>query len=103
MILKTSKIKYVQKLKNGYDFKENVRVSYVTLIDFLLQNDFIRDKAYTTLFIKKKKCNQDFLIIQIYVNTIIFNSIHENLCKDFFELMQSEFQMSMRRELMFFL
>ena len=37
----------------------------------------------------------DFLIVQIYVDNIIFSTINKNLCKNLFELMQGEFEMSM--------
>ena len=41
----------------------------------------------------------DFLIIQIYVDDIIFGAINQNLCNNFSELMQGDFEMSMMREL----
>jgi hypothetical protein len=43
------------------------------------------------------------LIVQIYVDNIIFGSTNENLCKDFSKTMQNEFEMSMMKELNFFL
>ena len=43
------------------------------------------------------------LIIQIYVDDIIFVSTNESLCQDFAKLMQGEFEMSMMGELTFFL
>jgi hypothetical protein len=55
----------------------------------------------TTLFIKTE--NLDMLIVQIYVDDIIFGATNESLCKDFSERMQGEFEMSMMGELNFFL
>ena len=51
------------------------------LKNFLSDNDFSMGKADTTLFVKHK--NQDILIVQIYVDDIIFGSTNELLCKDF--------------------
>ena len=43
------------------------------------------------------------LIVQIYVDNIIFGATNESLCKDFAKCMQGEFEMSMMGELNFFL
>jgi hypothetical protein len=45
----------------------------------------------------------DFLLIQIYVDDIIFGGSFHTLVSRFQEMMESEFQMSMIRELTFFL
>jgi uncharacterized membrane protein YciS (DUF1049 family) len=45
----------------------------------------------------------DLLVVQIYVDDIIFGATNDRLCKYFSELMQSEFEMSMMGELGFFL
>lgn len=50
-----------------------------------------------------KSFKHDILIVQIYVDDIIFGSTNESLCKDFSKLMQGEFEMSMMGELTFFL
>ena len=42
-------------------------------------------------------------MVQIYVDDIIFGATNESLCKEFAELMRSEFEMSMMGELNFFL
>ncbi|KAK6119767.1 hypothetical protein DH2020_046489 [Rehmannia glutinosa] len=46
---------------------------------------------------------QDCLLVQIYVDDIIFGATNESLCKKFSKLMQGEFEMSMMGELNFFL
>ena len=43
------------------------------------------------------------LIVQIYVDDIIFGATNENMCKKFAKCMQGEFKMSMMGELNFFL
>ncbi|KAH9744422.1 Integrase catalytic domain-containing protein [Citrus sinensis] len=45
----------------------------------------------------------DILIVQIYVDDIIFGSTNELLCKDFSSCMSKEFEMSMIGELKYFL
>ena len=54
-----------------------------------------------TLFIKRE--NNDILVVQIYVDDIIFGSTNENLCTQFSNIMKSEFEMSHMGELNFFL
>ncbi|GJY89491.1 retrovirus-related pol polyprotein from transposon TNT 1-94 [Tanacetum coccineum] len=54
-----------------------------------------------TLFSKKSKSH--FIIVQIYVDDIIFGSTSQNLCDDFAKIMHNEFKMSMMGELNFFL
>jgi len=46
---------------------------------------------------------KNFLLVQIYVNYIIFGSPNENLCKKFSKSMQDEFEMSKMGELSFLL
>jgi len=43
------------------------------------------------------------LIVQVYVDDIIFGATHENLCNEFLKMMRSEFEISMMGELNFFL
>ncbi|VFQ94457.1 unnamed protein product, partial [Cuscuta campestris] len=52
-------------------------------------------------FIKSK--NNNILLVQVYVDDIIFGATNESLCKEFSTLMTSEFEMSMMGELTFFL
>jgi len=71
------------------------------LSKFLLQNELKRGHIDKTLFTKTK--GHDFIIIQIYVNDILFGAINNSLCEEFFKLMSKEFEMSMMEELTFFL
>ncbi|KAH9792467.1 hypothetical protein KPL71_004134 [Citrus sinensis] len=88
-------------LKALYGLKQAPRAWYDRLKNFLLENDFSMGKADTTLFVKHK--NQDILIVQIYVDDIIFCSTNELLCKEFSLCMSKEFEMSMMGELKYFL
>ncbi|GJZ71960.1 retrovirus-related pol polyprotein from transposon TNT 1-94 [Tanacetum coccineum] len=54
-----------------------------------------------TLFTKKSKSH--LIIVQIYVDDIIFGSTSQNLCDDFAKFMYGEFEMSMMGEWNFFL
>jgi hypothetical protein len=54
-----------------------------------------------TLFTKKK--DSHIIIVQIYVDDIIFCSTCQELCVDFSKIMHDEFEMSMMGELNFFL
>ncbi|KAK2401718.1 putative mitochondrial protein [Trifolium repens] len=93
---------YVYKLKKSlYGLKQAPRAWYERLSNFLLENGFQKGQIDNTLFRKTNK--KDILIIQIYVDDIIFGSTNASLCKNFSKLMQDEFEMSMMGELKFFL
>ena len=55
----------------------------------------------TTFFIKTKE--NDMLLVQIYVDDIIFGATNVSFCEEFFKCMHNEFEMSMIGELNFFL
>ena len=95
-----SRIKvYVKKAL--YGLKQAPRAWYERLSTFLMENDFSRGKVDNTLFRKDK--NSHFILVQIYVDDIIFGATDESLCKEFSKLMQKEFKMSLMGELKFFL
>nr|GEU59236.1 uncharacterized mitochondrial protein AtMg00810-like [Tanacetum cinerariifolium] len=50
-----------------------------------------------------KKSKSHLIIVQIYVDDIIFGSTSQNLCDDFAKIMHDKFEMSMMGELNFFL
>ncbi|KAK6115589.1 hypothetical protein DH2020_007858 [Rehmannia glutinosa] len=92
----------VYKLKKAlYGLKQAPRAWYDKLSSFLLQNGFRRVKVDTTLFVFEK--GQDCLLVQNYVDDIIFGATNESLCKKFSKLIQGEFEMSMMGEINFFL
>ncbi|GJZ59611.1 putative ribonuclease H-like domain-containing protein [Tanacetum coccineum] len=72
-----------------------------TLSIYLLDNGFQRGKIDKTLFIKRYK--GDILLVQVYVDDIIFGSTKKELCIAFEKLMHEKFQMSSMGELTFFL
>ncbi|GJV42292.1 putative ribonuclease H-like domain-containing protein [Tanacetum coccineum] len=60
-----------------------------------------RGKLDKTLFIRKDK--GDILLVQVYVDDIIFGSTKKSLCIEFEKMMHKKFQMSSMGELIFFL
>ncbi|GKC25406.1 uncharacterized mitochondrial protein-like protein, partial [Tanacetum coccineum] len=68
---------------------------------YLLDNGIQRGQIDKTLFIKKVKGN--ILLVQVYVDDIIFGSTKKVLCTEFEKLMHKKFQMSSMGELTFFL
>ncbi|GJW70943.1 putative ribonuclease H-like domain-containing protein [Tanacetum coccineum] len=82
-------------------------LAYASFKDFVVyQMDvksafFMRGKIDKTLFIKRDK--GDILLLQVYVDDIIFGSTKKVLCNAFEKLMHEKFQMSSIGELTFFL
>nr|GEV44327.1 uncharacterized mitochondrial protein AtMg00810-like [Tanacetum cinerariifolium] len=66
-----------------------------------IENGFQRGTIDQTLFIKKQK--GDILLVQIYVDDIIFGATNKDLCKSFEKLIKDKFQMSSMGKLTFFL
>jgi len=84
-----------------YGLKQAPQAWYEKLSFFLTENGFIRGKVDTAQCLKNY--GSQFLIVQIYVDDIIFGATNDSSCKDFSKLMQAEFKMSMMEELKFFL
>ena len=84
-----------------YGLKQAPRAWYETLAQFVLENGFTRGTIDKTLFYINK--GNDLLLVQIYVDDIIFGSTNDKLCQKFSKLMQSRYQMSMMGELSYFL
>ncbi|GJR90900.1 putative ribonuclease H-like domain-containing protein [Tanacetum coccineum] len=63
--------------------------------------EFQRGQIDKTLFIKRDQ--GDILIVQVYIDDIIFGSTKKNLCTEFEKMMHKKFQMSSIGELTFFL
>ncbi|GJX83373.1 putative ribonuclease H-like domain-containing protein [Tanacetum coccineum] len=80
---------------------EAIRAWYETLSTYLIENGFRRGTIDKTLFIKNDK--GDILLVQVYVDDIIFGSTKKSLCDKFEGLMHKRFQMSSMGELTFFL
>ncbi|GJV28046.1 putative ribonuclease H-like domain-containing protein, partial [Tanacetum coccineum] len=93
--------KVYKVVKVLYGLHQAPRAWYETLANYLLGNGFKRGKIDQTLFIKKQK--GDILLVQVYVDDIIFGSTNKELCTAFEKLMKDKFQMSSMGELTFFL
>ncbi|GJY89834.1 putative ribonuclease H-like domain-containing protein [Tanacetum coccineum] len=97
--------KYPQKVykvvKALYGLHQAPRAWYATLSTFLLKNGYRRGTIDKTLFLKKDK--HDIILVQVYVDDIIFGSTKKSWCDEFEALMKSRFQMSSMGELTFFL
>nr|GEW40705.1 hypothetical protein [Tanacetum cinerariifolium] len=88
-------------VKALYGLHQAPRAWYETLATYLLENGFQRGTIDQTLFIKKQ--TGDILLVQIYVDDIIFGATNKDLCRSFEKLMKDKFQMSSMGELTFFL
>nr|GEY16053.1 putative ribonuclease H-like domain-containing protein [Tanacetum cinerariifolium] len=93
--------KVYKVVKALYGLHQAPRAWYETLSNYLLENGFQRGKIDQTLLINRHK--GDILLVQIYVDDIIFGSTNKDLCKPFEKLMKEKFQMSSIGELTFFL
>ncbi|GJU02272.1 putative ribonuclease H-like domain-containing protein [Tanacetum coccineum] len=84
-----------------YGLHQAPKAWYETLSTYLLDKGFYRGQIDKTLFIKRVK--GDILLVQVYVDNIIFGSSKKSLCTDFKQIMHKRFQMSSIGELTFFL
>ncbi|GJY73562.1 retrovirus-related pol polyprotein from transposon TNT 1-94 [Tanacetum coccineum] len=84
-----------------YGLKQAPRAWYDELFKFLVSKGFSKGSIDLTLFITKH--GEDILLVQIYVDDIIFGSTNPKLSKRFEKLMHNKFEMSMMGELKFFL
>ncbi|GKE88222.1 putative ribonuclease H-like domain-containing protein, partial [Tanacetum coccineum] len=84
-----------------YGLHQALRAWYETLSTYLLDNGFQRGKIDKTLFIRRDK--GDILLVQVYVDDIIFFSTKKSLCTEFEKMIHKKFQMSSMGELTFFL
>ncbi|GKD01384.1 putative ribonuclease H-like domain-containing protein [Tanacetum coccineum] len=75
-----------------YGLHQAPRAWYETFSTYLLDNGFHRGQIDKTLFIKRVK--SDILLVQVYVDDIIFGSTKKELCTEFEKLMHKKFQMS---------
>nr|GEW11320.1 retrovirus-related Pol polyprotein from transposon TNT 1-94 [Tanacetum cinerariifolium] len=93
---------HVYKLEKAlYGLKQAPRAWYNMLSSFLLSQDFSKGSVDPTLFIRRN--GNDLLLVQIYVDDIIFAASTLELCDLFANLMCSKFKMSMMKKITFFL
>nr|GEW22038.1 retrovirus-related Pol polyprotein from transposon TNT 1-94 [Tanacetum cinerariifolium] len=93
--------KVYKVVKALYGLHQAPRAWYATLSNFLVQSGYRKGLIDKTLFIKKDK--KDIMLVQVYVDDIIFGSTKQSWCDEFKTLMKSIFQMSSMGELTFFL
>nr|GEV33009.1 hypothetical protein [Tanacetum cinerariifolium] len=92
----------VYRLKKAlYGLKQAPRAWYDEFSNFLVSKGFSKGSTDPPLFITKHR--EDILLVQIYVDDIIFGSTNPNLSKQFEKLMHNKFEMSMMGEMKFFL
>nr|GFC00481.1 putative ribonuclease H-like domain-containing protein [Tanacetum cinerariifolium] len=91
----------VYKVEKANGLHQAPRAWYGTLSKYLLKNGFQRGTIDQTLFIRRQR--EDFILVQVYVDDIIFGLSNLQLCREFEALMHEKFQMSTMGELNFFL
>ncbi|GJW52904.1 retrovirus-related pol polyprotein from transposon TNT 1-94 [Tanacetum coccineum] len=92
----------VFRLKKAlYGLKQAPRAWYDKLSSFLIEHQFTKGIVDPTLFTKRH--GDDILLVQIFVDDIIFGSTNPVYSKRFANLMKNNFEMSMIGEMKFFL
>nr|GEW58405.1 hypothetical protein [Tanacetum cinerariifolium] len=92
---------FIERRRALYGLKQAPRAWYNELSTFLLQNGFSKGTIDPTLF---TRCfDEDILVVQVYVDDIIFGSSDPRYATLLSDLMKSRFEMSMMGEMMFFL
>ncbi|GJU12895.1 retrovirus-related pol polyprotein from transposon TNT 1-94 [Tanacetum coccineum] len=93
---------HVYKLKKAlYGLKQAPRVWFDMLSSFLISQDFSKGSVDLTMFIRKE--DKELLLVQVYVDDIIFAASTPELCDLFTKIMCSKFKMSMMGKISFFL
>ncbi|KAI3505861.1 hypothetical protein L1887_28170 [Cichorium endivia] len=87
--------------KAVYGLKQAPRAWYETLTRFLKLSKFKQGSFDPTFFCKKE--GNHLMIVQIYVDDIIFGSTHPSLIAEFRKLMETKFEMSSMGKINFFL
>nr|GEV22946.1 copia protein [Tanacetum cinerariifolium] len=88
------KTKHVYKLKKAlYGPKQAPKAWYDKLKAFLIKHEYKMEMVDNTLFSKRKSLN--LIIVQLYVDDIIFGSTCQDMCDEFAKIMHDEFEMSM--------
>ncbi|GKB94914.1 retrovirus-related pol polyprotein from transposon TNT 1-94 [Tanacetum coccineum] len=96
------KLDHVYKLKKAlYGLKQAPKAWYDRLKAFLIKHEYKIGMVDNILFTKKKSLN--LIIVQIYVDDIIFDLTCQEMCDKFAKIMHDEFEMRMMGELNFFL
>ncbi|GJU17126.1 retrovirus-related pol polyprotein from transposon TNT 1-94 [Tanacetum coccineum] len=87
---------HVYKLKKAlYGLKQAPRAWYDMLSSFLISQDFSKGSVDPTLFIRKE--GKELLLVQVYVDDIIFAASTPELCDLFAKSCVQIFKMSMKK------
>ena len=98
----TSKGDYFCKLKKAlYGLKQAPRAWYARLDSYLQKQGLKRGSTNSNIYCKI--VGNNIIIVEVYVDDIIFGSNNIKMSEDFAKMMQQEFEMSMLGELNFFL
>ncbi|GJZ39189.1 retrovirus-related pol polyprotein from transposon TNT 1-94 [Tanacetum coccineum] len=93
---------HVYKLKKAlYGLKQAPRAWYDMLSSFLISQYFSKGAVDPTLF--TQQAGNDLLLVQIYLDDIIFASTNTAMCNEFANQMTTKFKMSMMGQMSFFL
>ncbi|GJR35441.1 retrovirus-related pol polyprotein from transposon TNT 1-94 [Tanacetum coccineum] len=93
---------HIYRLKNAlYGLKQAPRAWYEKLSLYLIEHHFTKGIVDPTLFTRRH--GDDILLVQVYVDDIIFRSTKPVFAKRFEKLMKDSFEMSMIDEMKFFL
>ncbi|GKB23115.1 retrovirus-related pol polyprotein from transposon TNT 1-94 [Tanacetum coccineum] len=84
-----------------YGLKHAPRAWYDMLSSFLISQHFSKGAVDPTLF--TRQAGNDLLLVQIYVDDIIFSSTNFAMCNEFANQMTTKFKMSMMGQMSFFL
>nr|GEX31286.1 putative ribonuclease H-like domain-containing protein [Tanacetum cinerariifolium] len=84
-----------------YGLKQAPRAWYDKISQFLISKGFTKGTIDTTLFTIRYR--DDILLVQIYIDDIIFGSTNPKFSKRIKKLMHSRFEMSLMGEMKFFL
>nr|GEW91093.1 copia protein [Tanacetum cinerariifolium] len=92
------KLNHVYKLKKAlYGLKQAPKAWYDRLKAFVIKHEYNMGMVDNMLFTKEKSSN--LIIVQIYVDDIIFGLTCQDMCDDFSKVMHDELKMSMMGEL----
>ncbi|GKF00090.1 retrovirus-related pol polyprotein from transposon TNT 1-94, partial [Tanacetum coccineum] len=95
-------LSHVYKLKKAlYGLKQAPRAWYDILSSFLISQQLSKGAVDPTLF--TWQAENDLLLVQIYVDDIIFASTNIAMCNEFANQITTKFKMSMMEQMSFFL
>ncbi|GKF38158.1 retrovirus-related pol polyprotein from transposon TNT 1-94 [Tanacetum coccineum] len=96
------KLSHVYKLKKAlYGLKQAPRAWFDMLSSFLISQQFSKGAVDPTFFTRHAR--NDLLLVQIYVDDIIFASTNTAMCNEYANQITNKFKMSMMGQMSFFL